>query len=192
MRKRDIAASFPLLGLLALGPASGYELKKQAARSIAFFWQDGFAQIYSSLRLFESLGFAVRDPVNEHAARKVITYRITDTGRAAFLAWLAQPVESYAPRRHELLAKLFFASLVPPEVLRGHLERYRELQLHMLAELSKVSDMLLSETGNEEDQGLKYWRLTVEHGMAIASALHHWSNHAIGTVVSSASVEHKE
>lgn len=174
MRKRDLAASFPLLGLLSYGPSSGYELKKLAARTISFFWQDGFAQIYTSLRLFESVGYVHRLSPDTNGPRKVITYDLTQRGREAFIAWLEEPVSSFAPKRHELLAKLFFGHMVKPAIATMHLEQYLALQEIMLKELGTVHAQLDKEV-NDHEPGKPYWQLTVDHGIAIATALKAWT-----------------
>ena len=43
------SSRFALLGLLALRPMSGYEIRKTIERSISNFWNESFGQIYPTL-----------------------------------------------------------------------------------------------------------------------------------------------
>ncbi|MGH9601902.1 MAG: PadR family transcriptional regulator, partial [Terriglobales bacterium] len=50
MRSTTNTTRFALLGLLSLGPQSGYDLKKRMEQSIAHFWSESYGQIYPTLR----------------------------------------------------------------------------------------------------------------------------------------------
>ena len=45
-----------ILGLLSLGPRSGYEIKTTVDRSTRFFWAASYGQIYPELRRLERDG----------------------------------------------------------------------------------------------------------------------------------------
>src|SRR4051794_17754949 len=69
-----------ILGLLALGPRSGYEIKATVDRSTRFFWAASYGQIYPELRRLERDGLIEgEDAPNGARPRRV--YRLTDAGR---------------------------------------------------------------------------------------------------------------
>ena len=45
-----------ILGLLAIGPRSGYEIKATVDRSTRYFWAASYGQIYPELRRLEREG----------------------------------------------------------------------------------------------------------------------------------------
>jgi DNA-binding PadR family transcriptional regulator len=102
-----------VLGMLALRPRSGYDIKTTVDRTTRFFWSASYGQIYPELRHLENAGLvASRSSPNGARARTV--YSLTETGRAAIDAWLISPGYGVTMRDEGLL-KLFFADL-----LSGH------------------------------------------------------------------------
>ncbi|MGH2703374.1 MAG: PadR family transcriptional regulator, partial [Actinomycetota bacterium] len=51
-------ATYALLALLAVQPWSGYELTKQARRSLLYVWPSSEAHLYREQRRLERLGWA--------------------------------------------------------------------------------------------------------------------------------------
>ena len=48
--------SFLLLGMIALEPQSGYDIKQMADGSTRHFWQISYGQIYPELKALEQVG----------------------------------------------------------------------------------------------------------------------------------------
>ena len=83
--------SYAVLGLLASGPFSAYELTKHMRRSaLAELWPRTEASLYREPKILEAHGFATatRDAIG---ARKRTVYAITPAGRRALRAWLRTP-----------------------------------------------------------------------------------------------------
>jgi PadR family transcriptional regulator AphA len=87
-----------LLGLLARGPASGWDLKARLARDAALAWDADLAQIYGALRRLQRGGFASmkRRRSTKGPARR--EYRLTPAGRRELARWLHEPL---SPRREK-------------------------------------------------------------------------------------------
>ncbi len=69
-----------ILGLISLGPRSGYEIKATVDRSTRFFWAASYGQIYPELRRLERDGLIEgEDAPNGARPRRV--YRLTQAGR---------------------------------------------------------------------------------------------------------------
>ena len=100
-----------ILGLLAGGERSGYEIKAIVDRSTRFFWAASYGQIYPELRRLEHDGLIEgEDAPNGGRGRRV--FKLTAAGREALEEWLLGP-ETTIEYRDESLLRLFFADALP-------------------------------------------------------------------------------
>ncbi|MGH2703471.1 MAG: PadR family transcriptional regulator [Actinomycetota bacterium] len=100
-------ASYALLALLAVQPWSGYELTKQARRSLRYVWPSSEAHLYREQRRLVRLGWARVE--KERAGRRSRNrYTITPAGRSALRAWLRTEPSGPVVQMEGLL-RLFFA-----------------------------------------------------------------------------------
>ena len=106
-----------LLGLLAMGDASGYDLKKAVDASVGYFWLPAKSQIYAVLPRLVADRLATRRSVAQPHRPDKHVYRVSAQGRAALRRWLEEPAGEDSGR---LLLKVFFGSLVDPEVVLRH------------------------------------------------------------------------
>jgi PadR family transcriptional regulator, regulatory protein AphA len=118
-----------ILGLLAHGPRSGYEIKAVVDRSTRFFWAASYGQIYPELRRLEREGVIQgEDAPSGRRARRI--YRLTRAGREELEAWLVGPETTFELRDENLL-RLFFADVLPLEqallLLEGRKRAYEEV-----------------------------------------------------------------
>src|SRR6516165_6626958 len=86
-----------LLGLLASGPASGYDLLKIFDGSLAFIWPASQSQLYGELNRLADDGLIV---ASDEGPRRRKEYTITPTGRAELEHWLTD-VEPDRIRRND-------------------------------------------------------------------------------------------
>jgi DNA-binding PadR family transcriptional regulator len=107
-----------ILGILDLGPRSGYDIKQLVDNSTRFFWAASYGQIYPELRRLAEAGL-VEGASDPRGSRRRTVYRITPAGHAALREWLRSPTLSLELRDEGFL-KLFFA---------GALEREEALEL---------------------------------------------------------------
>ena len=115
-----------VLGMVALGARSGYEIRRAVERSVRFFWALGPPQIYAELKRLEAAGLiAGTDDARGDRPRR--TYAITPEGEAALRDWVtdADDVGALELRDPELL-RLFFADAVGDEAAA---ERVRIMRL---------------------------------------------------------------
>ena len=129
---KSTAVTPVVLGLLALGARSGYDIKATVDRSTRFFWAASYGQIYPELRRLEAEGL-IRGEESPNGARGRRVYELTAAGREALEEWLLGS-ETTIEYRDESLLRLFFADALPREQAlqllearqRGH-EQYLEV-----------------------------------------------------------------
>jgi PadR family transcriptional regulator, regulatory protein AphA len=123
-----------VLGMLSLGPRSGYDIKSAVDRSTRYFWAASYGQIYPELRRLEQDGLIEGEDVPS-GGRSRRVYRLTKAGRDALKTWLFGPTVTIELRDESLL-RLFFADALPrDEALlllegrkKGHEEYLRALR----------------------------------------------------------------
>src|SRR5947207_14273481 len=79
--------AYVILGLLSLGPKSGYEIKASVDGAIRFFWAASYGQIYPELRKLADAGL-VEGEARPSGGRRRTVYQLTDAGREQLGAWL--------------------------------------------------------------------------------------------------------
>jgi PadR family transcriptional regulator, regulatory protein AphA len=170
--RRASRTRFVVLGMLTLGPAGGYELRRRIAQSVGHFWQESFGQLFPSLAELEREGLVRRARSRQPSPRGRIEYAITPAGRTALRRWLAQPP---APEveRNELLLKLFFGSEVPAGVLLDYVRASREDAERRRAELLAVEKALRGSLAS--DPRSRFWLLTLSYGLRGLDAQRRWA-----------------
>jgi len=135
---RATAITPVVLGLLATGPRSGYDIKAVVDRSTRFFWAASYGQIYPELRRLEAEGLiAGQDSPNGGRERRV--YKLTAAGRKALTAWLLGRSVTIELRDESLL-RLFFADALPREQALGLLEARKRGHEEYLAVLRAIDE----------------------------------------------------
>jgi DNA-binding PadR family transcriptional regulator len=101
--------SFVVLGLLEQNePATPYELKRQAQRSVFNFWSVPHTQLYTECARLAAEGLVHEE--REEGGRRRRIYRLTADGRAALDEWRTQPTNELYQQRDPGTLKLFFGA----------------------------------------------------------------------------------
>lgn len=115
-----------LLGLLAEGTRTGWELVDEARERFGNFWTIQRSQVYRELAQLEVAGLVTALPEEERRRRP---YSITDPGRHAYHEWL-RGVPGRANIRIPFLLTVAFADDVPVDhfetLLADELQHHRE------------------------------------------------------------------
>ena len=102
--------SYLVLGLVAgRGPLTSYAMKQIVAVSIGCFWSFPHSQLYAEPARLTEHGL-LRE-TQEPTGRRRRSYTITDAGRDALAAWLAEPADDRTEIRDLGVLKLFFGAL---------------------------------------------------------------------------------
>jgi DNA-binding PadR family transcriptional regulator len=108
------STSYVVLAMVAMrGPSTSYDLKRAVNHSVGYFWPFPHAQLYSEPKRLQEMGLL--DVESEDEGRRRQTYTITESGRAALGAWLAEPTREQLQVRDVAELKLFFGEFARPE-----------------------------------------------------------------------------
>lgn len=169
--------SYAILGLLAQGPKSGYEIKQVVERTISHFWRESYGHLYPTLSRLMAEGLVRRDTEVVRPARDRQRYHLTAAGRAALEGWLAAPVEPEGTR-NELALKLYFGQSAPPAVSLAHLEAHRAHHRRLLARYTEDQRDLEARAAAGEP-GAIYELITLSLGIHISTARVAWCDEAL-------------
>jgi DNA-binding PadR family transcriptional regulator len=121
--------SYLLLGMVALGPMSGYDIKQMADGSTRHFWQISYGQIYPELKALEKAGM-VQAAEAARGSRQRTLHQVTDAGGEALREWVSDSTVSPVELRDEMLLKLFFSDSVGKQeriaLARNMAQRHRD------------------------------------------------------------------
>lgn len=148
------------LGILALGDATGYEIKKLVAEgSFSFFSEASYGSIYPALTklLDEGLINCREESQSNRPDKKV--YSLTSAGQTVLADALAKSPKP-DKNRSEFLAALLFAEAVAPERIEDLISERRH---HHAGKIAQLSDLYNSE---DTDAG----RFVLAYGLAIQKA----------------------
>lgn len=123
------ATAASLLGFLHHGPLSGWDLVVTAQAVIGDFWTLTQSQVYRELTAMATAGLVV---VGQPGPRDRKPYTITDSGRAAFSAWIDRE-PGPETIRFPLLLTLAFGQHLAPDRLAAFLTHHRDLHARTLA-----------------------------------------------------------
>lgn len=153
--------SYIVLGLLELAePATPYDLKGLAQRSVFNFWSIPHTQIYTECQRLAEAGLL--EERREDSGRRRRIYTLTASGRKALDVWRDEPTNRLYEVRDLGVLKLFFgadpAKLAPAQVEahRRKLEELREIG-EELPEMPDGSRLALEMGIAHEREYIRFW-----------------------------------
>ena len=164
-----------LLGLLADGPASGYDLLKRFDSTLAFVWPATQSQLYTDLGKLDRGGLI---EVVARGPRGRKEYAITTEGSAELRRWLTE-TEPERTTRNESTMRVFFLGAVERAEARAYLEREAELAAERLATLQHVAD---STDWARVPPWARLSRIALEQGLRVTTAQLEWARWAADEV----------
>jgi DNA-binding PadR family transcriptional regulator len=129
------------LGVLSMGEASGYEIKKKLEGPFRYFYDASFGSIYPALNRLQKDGLVTGAAQAQEKRPDKKVYSLTTEGRLALVRDLAQ--DPAADRlRSEFIVAMRFAHLLPPrrvsEMIDRRLAEFRQTVAH-LEQLDRTS-----------------------------------------------------
>jgi DNA-binding PadR family transcriptional regulator len=130
---------FPLLALLAAGPAHGYELKQALEQRFgAVLAPLNAGQIYTTLQRLERDGLVDDDAVAQNGRPNKRVYRLTDQGRTELRSWVADSTPA-TRLKDDFFIKLVLAEAAGIADPLELIDRQRSAYLQALRSLDDVA-----------------------------------------------------
>lgn len=165
-----------LLGVLAEGPAHGYDLKRHYDSRFPGTKPLAFGQVYAALAKLERDGLVeVVETVSEGGPERT-TYALTDKGAERLLRWLGT-TEQAGPYAADDLVRKTVTALRIGEDATGFLVRQRQLHLAAMREL-----VAIQETTEEPEA-----RIVIDHEIEHLDADLRWLANAAARMKSTSS-----
>lgn len=178
-----------LLGFLNYQPMTGYDLKRLIDDSTGHFWHAYHSQIYTTLRKMErdSLVTSVVDDNDEKLERRI--YEISERGQSELQQWLGKSLTDLPPSKDSLLVRLFFSGSRSPGEVLNELKFQRQLhqqQLETYLQIKPEADPQSESKGDSInfDREAKFWRMTLEFGLAYEKMYLDWLDETIAKIES--------
>jgi len=169
-----MSVSRVLLGILAEGPAHGYDIKRAHDRRFPGARPLAFGQVYAALAKLEKEALAEVIERLREAGPDRMTYAITDAGREALAGWLtaAEPAGPYAA--DDLVRKTVTALRLGRDAA-GFLATQRQVHLAAMKELLDLQ-------ASTDDVAA---RVVIDHTVEHLDADLRWLENAAARVASS-------
>ena len=155
-----------ILGMIALGRQTGYDIKQFVDKSTRHFWAASYGQIYPELRRLEEQGLIVGQS-EPTGGRARTVYELTDAGRAALTEWLEPEPDAIFEVRDEGMLKLFFSDMGTPEQRIRNIRAMREAHERTLVQLCSMEE----QADHHMPDGP---RLTLELGIGLQRGIVEW------------------
>jgi PadR family transcriptional regulator AphA len=143
--------SYALLGQLALRPWSVYDMTKNIARTLHWFWPRAESVIYAEMKRLAELGLARASTGPGRRGRPQTTYAISAKGRRALKTWLATAPGPFA-FQFEALLRVHLAPYGNPADLRGALASARDEAEALLRQAVVIGTEFAEERHQFQDQ----------------------------------------
>ncbi len=127
MVKLPLSMEYALLGFLRDGPSYPYEVHQHLERTaiLHLVWHLKQRQTYALLARLEEAGYIASQTVLRGRKPPRRMLQLTAAGRAAWSAWMVQPVEHGREFRQTFMAKLYFAQREGVETVAELIARQR-------------------------------------------------------------------
>jgi DNA-binding PadR family transcriptional regulator len=171
MKSRLTTTEGAVLGLVAFGEQSGYDLARLAANGVAHLWTPSQSQIYKTLPRLVRRRLARSRAVEQQGRPDKSLYRITSAGRAALRGWLDEVEDEPAGGRVVFPLKLFFCEFASPGSAQAQLAAYRRFLTGRLERYEALREQPGGRVGG-------YPQLVLRHGIARVRATLAWADEA--------------
>ncbi|HMN12149.1 MAG TPA: PadR family transcriptional regulator [Bellilinea sp.] len=166
---------YVVLGLLMLGEATLYELRKAFERGISLFYSASFGSIQFALKkLLHDGSISMRESVEGGRNKKI--YAITPKGQAAFLGWIRSADIPESKLDTIALTKLYFLGVLPTRadrtaVLAAITERVKQSE----EALREFNNALTSQIDLKAVDPVMYYQLmSLDYGVTMMRHSRTW------------------
>lgn len=166
-----------VLGLLAAGERSGYELAKLAEEGLAHLWTPSRSQIYKVLPRLVAAGFARMREIEQRRRPDKALYEVTPEGLEALRTWLEDVDHEPAGGRVVFALKLFLCDFASPATALAHLAAYRRFLERRLESYERIEARVA-------DSPPGYQEHVLRHGLTRVRATLAWIDETTAAIES--------
>jgi PadR family transcriptional regulator AphA len=159
-----------VLGMLALGARTGYDIKRAIDLSTRFFWNASYGQIYPELHRLAERGLVSATP-DPPGGRRRTSYALTASGRAVLGEWLRDDTSMTFEARDESVLRLFFGDLLGSEDVIANLRAKQHFCEQALALFREIEPQ--ARTGFMADDQL-YPYVSLLYGIELLEWMYGW------------------
>lgn len=141
---------FALLGLLAVEPASGYDLKRAIDRSTYFIWNATGPQIYNTLHKLREEGCVTSKSLPQVGKPEKQIHTITARGHTALQEFISEPIRA-SVTRDEVLLRIFLGNFASKGTMRRELVAYLDRIRRERAYLETTKARVEAHPGKKHD-----------------------------------------
>ena len=170
--------NYLILGLLILSPMTGYELQQFIRQNLFLICSHSAGSMQTALAKLEQSGWICAEETVQGKRRKK-RFFITEEGRAAFSAWVSQPMQSAKVKNMEL-SRLFFLGLASPAERIAAIRDYigqMEQAAGILRTIRQRFDQVHQSSPDTEldwDSVFRFQGYTIDYGIAAAEFEKSW------------------
>ena len=141
---------FALLGLLAVEPASGYDLKRAINRSTYFIWNATGPQIYNTLHKLREEGCITSRSLAQDGKPDKQIHTITARGQSRLEEFMSEPIRA-SVTRDEVLLRIFFGNFASKEIIKRELDFYLQRIRHERATMEATEARINAHPGRKHE-----------------------------------------
>jgi DNA-binding PadR family transcriptional regulator len=130
--------SYVVLGLVAQGATTSYDMKQKASKSVGYFWHFPHSQLYAEPPQLVALGLLADH--QEAGGRRRRVYTLTPAGRRVLDDWLRQPTSDQTQIRDTGLLKLFFGDRMSVDEIAALAREQEQAHRQQLAVYETIDD----------------------------------------------------
>jgi DNA-binding PadR family transcriptional regulator len=158
-----------ILGMLKLGVATGYDIKRIIDASTRFFWTASYGQIYPELKRLRKAGLVTAREEPRGKVKRTV-YELTPKGEDALREWLTDSEDVLFEIRDESLLRLFFSDMLSKDEVLANVQmqqRIFELVLGRFREIEVEARVGIAE-------GRDYPYLVLRYGLDFITWARDW------------------
>jgi len=147
--------AYVILGILHLGPHSGYDIKQLADVSTRHFWATRYGQIYPELKRLTESGLIKAEDAPRGTRQRTL-YHLTAKGKQTLQKWVADPAIQNLEVRDEMLLKLFFADAMSRKETITHLGAMRRRHQAVVGGLKEHEPMAAAQPHRMKHEVMRF------------------------------------
>jgi DNA-binding PadR family transcriptional regulator len=173
-----MSLSHAILATLSNGSYSGYDLSKQFAGSVGFFWYATQQQIYRELSKLEEQGYLEAEVIHQSGRPDKRLLSITPAGTDYLREWISLP-GTVSPTKDDLLVKLFAGELVDDRTILAELAHHQKLHQATLETYLEIERKYFADPATCERRAGRLRYLTLKNGIGFERNWLRWCEDAI-------------